>query len=68
MRINVVNMTKRNSLYQQGMPVQVLSIKKARDAGVSWQFGGRNLKYGISKLMSKQRDTQEENPRRRIYY
>jgi hypothetical protein len=36
------------------MPVQILSIKKARDIGASWQFGGRNLKYGISKLMTKQ--------------
>jgi len=35
-RINVVNMTKRNSLYQQGMPIQILSLKKAKECGAVW--------------------------------
>ena len=52
MHINVVNMTKRNSLYQQGMPVQVLSLRKSQNQGATWGFGGKNVKYRISKLMS----------------
>lgn len=64
-RLNIVNMTKRNSLYLQGMPVQVLSLKKSKHTGHTWSFGGENLRYGISKVT--QRPT-EEQPRRRIYY
>jgi hypothetical protein len=33
-------MTKRNSLYQQGMPIMVLSLKKAAQTGQSWSFQG----------------------------
>lgn len=53
-RINIVNMTKRNSLYQQGMPVMVLSLRKAKEQGATWTFGSaQNVKYGLSKLMQK---------------
>jgi len=50
-RINIVNMTKRNSLYQQGMPIMILSMKKAKEEGANWAFGGENIRYGLSKLM-----------------
>jgi cytosolic carboxypeptidase protein 2/3 len=63
-RINIVNMTKRNSLYQQGMPVQVLSLQKARETGCVWGFGGQNIKYGVSKLMGQP----EEGVKQRLYF
>lgn len=68
-KLNIVNLTKRNSLYQQGMPVQILSIKKAQEQGITWAFGGENLKYGISKLMKNQSCYgDDQTARRRIYF
>jgi len=26
-------------------------MKKAKEQGATWSFGGQNIKYGISKLM-----------------
>lgn len=70
MKMNIVNLTKRNSLYQQGMPVQILSMRKAQEQGINWAFGGDNIKYGISKLMKNQMcfGGEEQAARRRIYF
>ena len=69
MRINIVNLTKRNSLYQQGMPIKVLSLRKAQDQGATWGFGGTNIRYGISKVMKNSMlNIDCENTRKRVYY
>lgn len=65
-KFNIVNLTKRNSLYQQGMPVQTLSLRKAADQGATWAFGGSNVKYGLSKLMKVM--PTEEGVRKRVYF
>lgn len=69
MRINIVNLTKRNSLYQQGMPIKILSLRKAQDQGATWGFGGTNIRYGISKVMKNSMLNFDcENTRKRVYY
>lgn len=65
-KFNIVNLTKRNSLYQQGMPIQVLSMKRASDQGTTWAFGGDNVKYGLSKLNKFVK--YEETQRKRTYF
>jgi hypothetical protein len=41
-------------------------LKKSKHNGSSWSFGGENIKYGISKVMSG--NQLNENMSRRIYY
>lgn len=36
------------------MSIRILSMKKAKEQGKSWEFGGQNIKYGLSKLMKSQ--------------
>lgn len=68
-RFNIVNLTRRNSLYEQGMPVRVLSMKKCQEQGTTWQSGGDNIRYGLSKLMKNQMNVgDQDNVRRRIYF
>ena len=52
------------------MPIKILSMKRSADLGTSWQFGGENIKYGISKLMRKQMacGPDGEPVRQRVYY
>jgi len=35
------------------MPVQILSIKKSKDLGTTWVFGGESMRYGLSKLIKQ---------------
>lgn len=57
-RFNIVNFTKRSSLYTQGMRVAIYSAKKAERAGKGelsklyggWHRGGDNIVYKLSKL------------------
>lgn len=41
-----------------------MSIKKAKEQGSVWSFGGENIKYGISKLMGPV----EEGVKQRLYF
>jgi len=58
LRFNIVNFTKRSSLYTQGMRVAIYSTKKAKKAGKGelpklyegWHRGGENITYKLSKL------------------
>ena len=52
------------------MPVQVLSLKKAKEQGAIWAVGGDNIKYGVSKLMHKQNygGDDETTTRQRLYF
>lgn len=36
------------------MRIRILSLKKAKEQGKSWEFGGSNIKYGLSKIMKSQ--------------
>eukprot|EP00826_Nyctotherus_ovalis_P039360 TRINITY_DN3783_c0_g2_i3.p1 TRINITY_DN3783_c0_g2~~TRINITY_DN3783_c0_g2_i3.p1 ORF type:complete len:826 (-),score=182.08 TRINITY_DN3783_c0_g2_i3:157-2634(-) len=57
-KFNVLNFTKRDSLYQQGMRVAIYSAKKASLAKAgklphvfaTWHRGGDNISYEISSL------------------
>jgi len=57
-RFNILNFTKRSSLYTQGMRIAVYSEKKAQRAVLgelpklyaSWHRGGDNITYKLSKL------------------
>eukprot|EP00826_Nyctotherus_ovalis_P039912 TRINITY_DN3875_c0_g1_i1.p2 TRINITY_DN3875_c0_g1~~TRINITY_DN3875_c0_g1_i1.p2 ORF type:complete len:194 (+),score=48.48 TRINITY_DN3875_c0_g1_i1:73-654(+) len=57
-RFNVLNFTKRNSLYTQGMRIAIYSEKKAQRAALGelpklyagWHRGGENITYRLSKL------------------
>ncbi|TNV86843.1 hypothetical protein FGO68_gene16193 [Halteria grandinella] len=49
LKINIVNMTKRNSLYVQGLSIQHLSQQRCRSTGQTWQ-NIEPLKYAHSKL------------------
>ena len=60
-KFNVLNFTKSDSLYQQGMRIAVFSIKKsilAKDGKLSaifsdWHNAGDNINYDVSKLYSE---------------
>lgn len=41
----------------------ILSMKKAKEEGANWAFGGENIRYGLSKLMRNQVDEHDENVR-----
>ena len=57
-KLNLVNFSKRNSLYTQGMRVAIFSTKKAKKANKgelpklysNWHKGGENIVYKLSKL------------------
>ena len=57
-KFNILNFTKKNSLYSQGMRITILSNKKAELAAAgelpqvfeTWHKGGENIKYEISNL------------------
>ena len=57
-RFNIVNFTKKNSLYTQGMRVAIFSEQKAEKANkgelpkyyANWFKGGDNISYKLSKL------------------
>lgn len=57
-KFNILNFTKRDSLYSQGMRVAVFSEAKAKKAKEGdlpnlfkkWHRGGENITYQISKL------------------
>jgi len=42
-KLNIVNMTKKHSLYLQGMQVNILSERKSLAEGVGWVKGGENI-------------------------
>lgn len=69
-KFNIMNFTKRGSLYMQGMRVAIFSEKKAEKAKngelpefyKDWHKGGENISYKISKL------TQDLFQKARILY
>ena len=55
-KFNVVNFTKADSLYKQGMKLNVLSEKSMERRGTwgvdGWSKEGENIKYGPSKVIN----------------
>lgn len=57
-KLNIMNFTKRESLYAQGMRIAVFSEKKAEKASKgelsgfykSWHRGGDSITYKVSRL------------------
>jgi len=48
-RFNIVNFTKKHSLYSQGMQVCV----SKRGGGYKWGKGGHDIKYSLSRVVKK---------------
>lgn len=46
LRINIVNFSRSSALYSSGMKPRVYSLLKSS----SWEEGGENLYFGLSKL------------------
>ena len=44
-RINLVNLSKSNGLYQKGMMPFVFSINKFKTKGIGWVRGGENIHF-----------------------
>ena len=49
-KFNIVNFTHNESLYTQGMKVNVWSYKRNIPKYVGWRRGGHNARYGPSKI------------------
>jgi hypothetical protein len=45
MKFNLLNFSKPDSLFNQGMRVSVYSEKKALNQGVGWHKAGYEIKY-----------------------
>lgn len=45
MKFNLLNFSKPESLFNQGMQVSVYSEKKALNQGVGWHKAGYDIKY-----------------------
>eukprot|EP00347_Sterkiella_histriomuscorum_P020582 403337255 len=48
-KFNIMNITKRNSLYLQGLSPSILSFKKSKEQGVGWYKSGQNVSYRFSR-------------------
>ena len=44
-KLNLCNLTKRESLYGKGLRPYVFSVKKNKLYGKGWHHGGNNVKY-----------------------
>jgi hypothetical protein len=60
-KFNIVNMSKRDSLYNHGMQIYYWSAKKNLQSFTGWQKGCANIKYKHSRGMAKEH-------RRKKYY
>lgn len=47
---NIVNMSKSDSLHNQGMLINYWSQKRNQPMFVGWERGGFNIKYGPSRM------------------
>ncbi len=75
-RLNVLNFTKDDSLYNQGMRVAVFSEKKAELARrdelpqvfADWHRGGDNIEYKISRMSAHALPQQQCVRKKKAYY
>ncbi len=66
-KFNIVNFTHNESLYTQGLKVNVWSYKRNIPKYAGWRRGGHNAKYGLSKL-SRGANPFSWDPKTRKYY
>jgi len=52
-RLNIVNMTKGHSLYQQGMQINYWSRLKNQPLFTGWLRGGQNIQYQRSRILKE---------------
>eukprot|EP00347_Sterkiella_histriomuscorum_P006626 403352049 len=58
-KMNIMNFTKPNSLFQQGMKVSIFSKQASRQRQLNWTYGGINIQYTRSEA---EKEINEINP------
>jgi len=58
-KFNLVNLSKKDSLYQRGMKPYVQSKKLLQEKDIDWQQNGENVSYGPSNIAYPVEDFEE---------